>query len=453
MNQSKNEKMLAAYLLDELDTKTRNELSAALEADGILREKLADMRLALKILNQGLEEEEQPRLSDDRLEVLMGAVTKVEKVPVKLSPRHTRMTRAPWRKILVMSGSLAATLLLAFGLWIMASPSAQHDGYMLVRDESPGTPDNAEVYDKDYAANAKKPEGTMAFGFPVPLHGDFEAVTRGKEKDGFSIGDSPSVGWMYGENGDGKDATGLEGKRDGRNLKLFRYSWDRIAAPDVDEDERYAYNGEIKNGYFDETTKSKFVGYKKPTYGLVTVVGAVTRPSDRAKVLTDVDEVTLKKAIELLGTAQAELDKGVKRRVNEPADTSDLPEVLPVSKSPSTPDNPREGENKKKPIRAGEDRKDLSGTSQPGSGKPAERSKVDGLEKDEAKKAPESVYLEDNLDFVLDGERKAKQDQAAAEQFKDIGKKLHKAVLPATPAKPAGQKPHDPWTGAAVPVV
>ncbi len=130
MNRKQSEKLLAAYLVDALDAATRAELEAALETDAELRERLADMRMAFKLLHKGLEEEVEPRLSDDRIGALLSAAAKPVAQPV---------SRWGWRRPLIASiAAIAAAVVLV----TVFTPSLQRSRE-LARRIAPAAPAEA----------------------------------------------------------------------------------------------------------------------------------------------------------------------------------------------------------------------------------------------------------------------------------------------------------------------
>lgn len=115
MNPQQCGQLLAAYLLDELDARTRGQMETALAADASLRDRLADMRLAMKFVRQGLEEEDAPRLSEARRAALLSAVTQSEPSPViRVRPWWNRSV--PWMAV-------AASVLVMVGIGLVVGVS------------------------------------------------------------------------------------------------------------------------------------------------------------------------------------------------------------------------------------------------------------------------------------------------------------------------------------------
>ena len=138
MNREQSEKLLAAYLMDELDASTRAEMDAAIAADANLRDRLADMRMALKLVHQGLEEEVKPSLSEARRIAILSEVAQphggtsmswwrrsISLGVFRKKPRpHASRATPRWvRPLLRSTAAIAATLLLIAGIASLLSPS------------------------------------------------------------------------------------------------------------------------------------------------------------------------------------------------------------------------------------------------------------------------------------------------------------------------------------------
>lgn len=70
MNREKAEKLLTALLFDDLDASSKEELTAYLQTDDELRERLADMRMAVKVTSDALQSEPKRTLDQKRLKKL-----------------------------------------------------------------------------------------------------------------------------------------------------------------------------------------------------------------------------------------------------------------------------------------------------------------------------------------------------------------------------------------------
>jgi len=70
MNREQAEKLLAALIFDDLDEPSKAELLAYLQTDDELRERLADMRMAVKVAGDAVNEGPEPVLSERRLKEL-----------------------------------------------------------------------------------------------------------------------------------------------------------------------------------------------------------------------------------------------------------------------------------------------------------------------------------------------------------------------------------------------
>jgi len=100
MNRERAEKLLAALIFDDLDDASKAELLAYLQTDDELRDRLADMRMAVKLACDAVKDGPDPVLSEHRLTQL------------KQLAKAGR-TRG---RILTMHRSLAAAAVLMFGL-------------------------------------------------------------------------------------------------------------------------------------------------------------------------------------------------------------------------------------------------------------------------------------------------------------------------------------------------
>jgi Ca-activated chloride channel family protein len=144
MNREQSEQLLAAYLTDELDAATRAEVDAELAADAALRDRLADMRMSLKLMHQGLEEEAQPQLSQARRLALLAAVAQTAVSPAevrgkeavawwrrplrfafprkKARPQASQPSRWRGRPLLPSMIAFAAAILLIAGVALVLTP-------------------------------------------------------------------------------------------------------------------------------------------------------------------------------------------------------------------------------------------------------------------------------------------------------------------------------------------
>ena len=88
MNREKAEKLLAVLLFDDLDASSKEELTAYLQTDDELRERLTDMRMAVKVTSDALENEPELTLSPKRLKKLSRLAIKGNKRSVIFTMRY-----------------------------------------------------------------------------------------------------------------------------------------------------------------------------------------------------------------------------------------------------------------------------------------------------------------------------------------------------------------------------
>ncbi|MBN1507651.1 MAG: von Willebrand factor type A domain-containing protein [Sedimentisphaerales bacterium] len=100
MNREQAEKLLAAMIFDDLDEASKAELAAYLQTDDELRDRLADMRMAVKLASDAVNEGPVPVLSAPRLEQL----------------RQLTGTSKTRPRILIMHRWLSVAAVLAFGV-------------------------------------------------------------------------------------------------------------------------------------------------------------------------------------------------------------------------------------------------------------------------------------------------------------------------------------------------
>jgi len=172
MNREQSEKLLAAYLLEELDAETRAEMDAAIAADADLRDRLADMRMALKLVHQGLEEEVKPGLSEARRAALLSAAAQPHgkttlswwRRPIRLGVLrrkrlpHARRATPQWvRPLLGSAAAVAASLLLVAGIasLFLASPGQPQAVVLSANQETPSDRANASGGDYFYGVRVE----------------------------------------------------------------------------------------------------------------------------------------------------------------------------------------------------------------------------------------------------------------------------------------------------------
>ena len=88
MNREKAEKLLAALIFDDLDEASKAELMDYLETDDELRERLADMRMAVKVTSDALQHGSQPALDERRLNRLARLAGRSGRRPTVFTMRY-----------------------------------------------------------------------------------------------------------------------------------------------------------------------------------------------------------------------------------------------------------------------------------------------------------------------------------------------------------------------------
>ena len=104
MRRSEAEKLLAALIFGDLDESSRADLTAYLEGDDELRERLADMRMAMKVASDTLGHGPDPVLSEGRMK-------RLEKLSRRRENRRVVFTV---RRMAVAAGILVAVWLPAY---------------------------------------------------------------------------------------------------------------------------------------------------------------------------------------------------------------------------------------------------------------------------------------------------------------------------------------------------
>ncbi len=85
MNREQAEKLLAALIFDDLDETSKAELVAYLQTDDELRDRLADLRMAVKLADDAVNEGPDPVLGERRLKQLQ-RLAKTDKAKVRALP-------------------------------------------------------------------------------------------------------------------------------------------------------------------------------------------------------------------------------------------------------------------------------------------------------------------------------------------------------------------------------
>lgn len=119
MNREKAEKLLAALIFDDLDASSKAELTAYLETDDELRERLADMRMAMKVASDALQHGPEPVLDEKRLKHLS-----------RLAKRSNK--RPPVFTIRYMAAAAAVVAVIILPAFLLFTPSL-HKAKMRVR--------------------------------------------------------------------------------------------------------------------------------------------------------------------------------------------------------------------------------------------------------------------------------------------------------------------------------
>ncbi len=100
MNRNEAEKLLAAFIFDDLDEASKADLAAYLQSDKELSEHLADMRMAVKVTSDALQQAPEPVLSKRRLKNL-----------AKLTERKRRPAFSTMRYMAAAAAILVAVIL------------------------------------------------------------------------------------------------------------------------------------------------------------------------------------------------------------------------------------------------------------------------------------------------------------------------------------------------------
>ncbi len=110
MNREQAEKLLAALIFDDLDETSKAELVAYLQTDDELRDRLADLRMAVKLADDAVNEGPDPVLGERRWKQLQ-RLAKGDKGKTRIfSMRRVLAVAAVLAFALVLVGSLAASL-------------------------------------------------------------------------------------------------------------------------------------------------------------------------------------------------------------------------------------------------------------------------------------------------------------------------------------------------------
>ena len=120
MNREKAEKLLAALLFDDLDASSKAELTDYLQTDDELRERLADMRLAVKVTSDAVQNEPEQTLDKKHLNKLAWLAEKSNHRPVHFTMRRLIAAAAVLAVI-----ALPALFILLPSLQMASSPSSQ----------------------------------------------------------------------------------------------------------------------------------------------------------------------------------------------------------------------------------------------------------------------------------------------------------------------------------------
>ena len=118
MNREQAENLLAQLVFDDLDEATKAELSAYLQTDPELNERLGDMRVVAGLLREGIALDDEPRLSDERRAKVLARLNELP------SPEPAKRTgRSRWSLRTPAPLAVAAGLLLAVTVIGLILPS------------------------------------------------------------------------------------------------------------------------------------------------------------------------------------------------------------------------------------------------------------------------------------------------------------------------------------------
>ncbi|MGE5293602.1 MAG: YfbK domain-containing protein [Solirubrobacterales bacterium] len=207
MNREHAERLLAALIFDDLDEPSKTELQVYLETDDELRERLADMRMAVKLAGDAVNEGPSPVLSDERMEKLK-----------KLAEGDMVKSR-----ILTLRSILAIAATVVVGLMLLAGIVTQNFGEVhrartafprVVRELATTTaPDPLVATSKTmdgsmylYEAEPKRRvDGAIEMGVPYDMDVDGESTRKmtgmgsGPVANGSVVSDARRGVWSFSE--------------------------------------------------------------------------------------------------------------------------------------------------------------------------------------------------------------------------------------------------------------
>jgi len=126
MNREKAEKLLAALIFDDLDASSKAELTAYLETDDELRERLADMRMAVKVTADAVQNELERTLDKKRLQKLSRLAGK----------RNNRSVFFTMRYLAAAAAILAMIALPAFFIFMPSLQKAAYSNMAMVAESA-----------------------------------------------------------------------------------------------------------------------------------------------------------------------------------------------------------------------------------------------------------------------------------------------------------------------------
>ena len=199
MNREQAETLLAVLVADELDEPCRGELLAYLKTDSALAERVGDMRLAARLLRQGLEQAsaDAPAALDEaqRAELLVLA----EREPISANaarPAVSAVSAGPSvRYSFRIAGAAAACVALGVGLLGVALPE------MGVARRTARRMQNGPlaVTEPGYAYGYNTPEEGAEVPAPemnaLGLRGEVAGTRRTRRADGFGLGSGSVAGY------------------------------------------------------------------------------------------------------------------------------------------------------------------------------------------------------------------------------------------------------------------
>ncbi len=110
MNREQAEKLLTAFIFEDLDEDSQAQLRTYLETDDELRERMVDLRMAVKVTRDAIHQEPEPVLNAERLEQLEKLAKKTSTSSKTFILRHIRSIAAILVILFILGGLLLPSL-------------------------------------------------------------------------------------------------------------------------------------------------------------------------------------------------------------------------------------------------------------------------------------------------------------------------------------------------------